>query len=612
MAIFIQQKYWNTMKAFFSNIAPLVILVLFGSLHGFSRGTELDFPLDTLAFNDKFNNRMYAQFDADGHLHVFYSSQTGSNAATRNIYYATDLSGEFETVQLTQTNRMENYPVFVIDQEGVIHLIYVATDDNGYWRAVYRNNSTGQFSDPVYVSYPFNNVATPYLDVDADGIVHLGYNSNNTPGTNYAYYGWYDPATGELGSPHLLSQSNTSGENEVKVKADLNGNIHVVYRDGNLSTGYLRYFNNVSGSLQEIPHDVTGFASYPELLVDSDGVVYIFYRLLSDNRIYLMQYTDGVLGAPEPITPPNSGNPTQYRFASFDEMGNLFFTYANSVTTADVGFFLVHGKPGNLSDPKLIWNFEPGAYLSRNSNGVTARGNGEIATFLAVSTTRDGTVVADIFYKRGFMYGQGPTLQLLTDTLDFGILQPGVEVSRNLVVSNQGQETLLIDGFDITAEIMNWFTLDASFPLSINPMDTLSISISCTMDEAAAIESATLLLHNNSTNAPTAEVTLLMDISTNAGTIPDHDNELQLRIFPNPVTEQSRLEIFSPSAAGATIFLYDALGRRILDSETGNLNPNAWNDVSDVLNHLEKSSQPGMFFLRVEQDGRRQTIRLIR
>ncbi len=63
----------------------------------------LPFPEDTIAYNDRFNNRQWVQFDADGNIHVTYTGQYGTAGHTRDIYYANNINGNFETVKVTDT-----------------------------------------------------------------------------------------------------------------------------------------------------------------------------------------------------------------------------------------------------------------------------------------------------------------------------------------------------------------------------------------------------------------------------------------------------------------------------------------------------------------------------
>jgi len=491
------------------NINLLFVVFAFSlfPVYGTSLEGELDLPLDTLVYNDMFNNRIYSQFDSDGNLHVFYSGLVGSDASTRDIYYANNVSGEFEITQITETNRGENYPVFALDKNDVIHLVYISTDDEGYWRVVYHNNLEGDFSDPVYLTQSYSNVALPYMDVDIEGIVHFVFSSNNDdPVPNYIYYNWYDPWEEELGSPLLLGQSNPSGENEARIGIDPDNHIHIVYRNQNLSNGFLKYFNNTSGDLEEVTHNEAGQISYPELLINEDGSVYLVYRLLADGRLYFMQYQQEEFSDPVPMIPPESGNPMNYRFSDFDDNGNLFLAYTNSSSANDAprGYFLVHGKPNNLSEPALVWDIDPDVYVLRNNIGVTARGNGEIAIFFGAGGVRNSVVVSDIFFKKGIIYDQDPEITVTPASLNFELVNTGETVSKEITIGNAGFSELIIEQMDIDHAD---FWHEASVPFSIDPGESETIEISFSPGEVGEYEGV-MTINSNATNDPSVEVGL--------------------------------------------------------------------------------------------------------
>jgi hypothetical protein len=87
-----------------------------------------------------------------------------------------------------------------------------------------------------------------------------------------------------------------------------------------------------------------------------------------------------------------------------DDESRLFIVYQSSATASGRGWYLVHGKDGIFSDTLRVDNLTP---TTRNTSCVVARGNGEIAVTYSPGGSRGGSVVCDIFMKRGKLQTTG-------------------------------------------------------------------------------------------------------------------------------------------------------------------------------------------------------------
>ncbi len=63
------------------------------------------FPADTIAWNERFNNRMFAAYDSQGKIHLTYTGHFGTDGSTREIYYVKE-----DTAMRTDTKRVQLLP----------------------------------------------------------------------------------------------------------------------------------------------------------------------------------------------------------------------------------------------------------------------------------------------------------------------------------------------------------------------------------------------------------------------------------------------------------------------------------------------------------------------
>ncbi len=467
----------------------------------------LPFPEDTIAYNDRFNNRQWVQFDEDGNLHITYTGQFGTAANTRDIYYVTDESGEFVETQVTDNGVNTNYSSFVFDEDGTMHMVYTQHDNNNNFQLVYQQKENGDFSDPVWITSG-DNKATPHIAIGSDNVVHFVY-YNFVPGqiSNYTYHITYELDTETIGTPTQLGNYSVdpSSENDIRVVVDSNNHAHVIYRDGSMFGGTLRYFNNTSGSMVEETTPVTESIVYPAMTIDHEDKLHIIVGRVSDNRIVYLTRDDEGFSTPVNATPPDIGNPLYYRSVDVDDEGRFYFTYHNTASNYPTGFFLVSGIEGSFEEPSLIWNDPEDNYLFGNTSSVAARGDGYVATFYAPSTSRDDEMVCDIFMKRGLLFTDlEPIIEVSPASLNFGTVEVNESHEMNLTIYNQGPVELNIQEFQFSDDVF-FSTIEG--PTTIPPFGNLLLPVVFTPEEPVDYQE-TMTILSDAANDPEVEISL--------------------------------------------------------------------------------------------------------
>jgi hypothetical protein len=199
----------------------------------------------------------------------------------------------------------------------------------------------------------------------------------------------------------FLSNGEASGDFQATLDVDSNGKVHIALTSGTtLLSGPLKYFNNVSGSFQEIPTGVSVNISYPRIRVDINNNVHIIYR--ASSTLYYINNVTGTFTSPVSITPPGQ-LPAGIQSLEIDDQNRLYTSYQSSQSASGKGFYLLFAENGVFNDTILIADLPP-EYVTRNSSQVVTKGNGDIAMFYAEGDVRNDTVICDIFMKRGNIY----------------------------------------------------------------------------------------------------------------------------------------------------------------------------------------------------------------
>ncbi len=361
-------------------------------------GFQIPFPQDTVAYNDRFNNRQSALFDSQGKLQIAYSGQIGTNSVTREIYYVTDSAGVLVTKQATNNTVDDNYPTIMLDRHDTPHICFLGRDASNLFQVQYTRLQNGTFTTPVFITQGGLNKATPWATMGRDSVMHFLYFTFAT-GTNHAYYRSYDLRNSMLSPEMQLTPAEVTGDFDGSVAIDTAGYVHIVVKSGSAFGGALKYFTNRTGTLVETPTGVSVNVNYPRVLVDRRNVVQILFRNSSTERLHIVNNAGGSFGTPTAITPAGQ-RPAGYHSFAVDAQNRLYAVYQSSVSASGRGWFLVHGKDGAFTDTIKVSDLPPG-YVTRNTSTVAARGNGDVAILYSPGASRSGNVVCDIFMQRG-------------------------------------------------------------------------------------------------------------------------------------------------------------------------------------------------------------------
>jgi hypothetical protein len=148
---------------------------------------QLNFPQDTIAYNDRFNNRQSVAFDSQGKVYIAYSSQIGTTSTTREIYYVTDSANAFSTKQVTANAVDDNYPTIVLDKNDNVHICLLGRDAGNLFQVQYTRLINGTFTQPRFITTGGLNKATPYCAIGRDSVLHFVYHTFPTSGTQNAF-----------------------------------------------------------------------------------------------------------------------------------------------------------------------------------------------------------------------------------------------------------------------------------------------------------------------------------------------------------------------------------------------------------------------------------------
>ena len=361
---------------------------------------QIPFTQDTIAYNNRFNNREFADYNSQGLLRLSYTSGLGTVSSYNEIYYVEeDALGNFSTMNLTNNVVDDNYSTLSIDQNDKVHISYESRDPNDF-QVMYTNNVSGTFAAPIAITQGGLNKATPFGKIGPDSVMHFVYYTY-TNGSDNCYYRNYDLRTSALGPETFLTNGEASGDFQATLDIDSNGKVHIAAVSGTtLLSGPLKYFNNFSGTFQEIPTGVSASVSYPRIRVDSNNKVHIIYR--ASSRLYYVNNVSGTFTTPVTISPVGQ-LPAGIQSLEIDDQNRLYTTYQSSQSASGKGFYLLFAENQVFEDTILIADLPP-EYVTRNSSQVVTKGNGDIAMLYAEGDVRNDTVICDIFMKRGNIY----------------------------------------------------------------------------------------------------------------------------------------------------------------------------------------------------------------
>ncbi len=218
---------------------------------------QLNFPQDTVAYNERFNNRQTVVLNAEGRLHISYTGQLGTNSATREIYYATESADSFVTMKVTNNSVDDNYSTLSLDRSGFVHVGFLGRDAGKLFQVQYSRLLNGSFTAPRFITQGGLNKATPYSSIGKDSVVHFVY-FTFTDGSDSVYYRKLNLRDSSISPQRTLTVGETSGDFDMGVATDTSGFVHIAVKSGSVFGGPLKYYSDKSGQLAEMPTGVSG------------------------------------------------------------------------------------------------------------------------------------------------------------------------------------------------------------------------------------------------------------------------------------------------------------------------------------------------------------------
>lgn len=514
------------MKILYFLLLPVVLLA-----------QQIPFPQDTIAYNDRFNNRQYAAFDLSGKIQIAYSGQIGTNSTTCEIYYAKENNdGSFTTINITNNSYNENYPTLSIDQNNKTHIGFVARDDVNY-QVKYVNNVSGTFTNPIYITTGGLNKAVPFSKIGPDSVMHFVYFTNEV-GQDYVYYRSFRLKDSLLSPEITLAPGEMVGDFDATLDVDASGFVHIV-----LKSSGLKYFTNISGTFTEVPTSVTGNISYPRIKFDKQQNPVIVYRS-SDSKLYITKKSGSSFTTPLALTPAGQLPSGQVHIA-IDDSNYVYLTYQSSQAASGKGFYLIYGKDDTFSDTLNLGAPTEG-YVTRNSSQTIAKGKGDIAIFYSPGGMRNGQAACDIFMKRGNIFNPTPV-----ELKSFTALVQGNNVILNWSTSTEKNNY----GFDVERKAVNGNWNKAAF---INGNGTSVSENYYSFSDAVPGKGKYSYRLKQLDFDGSFEYSNTIEVETG---VPGSFSLAQN--YPNPFNPSTVIDYSLPYASNMELSLYDILGNKI-------------------------------------------------
>ncbi len=360
---------------------------------------QLSFQTELLIQDTMFNNPVSVAVDAGGAVHLAYTSQFGTNSDSKEVWYATNATGEWEYNQITDNNVREEFPYLMIDSSGVLHLTFHTGIPAGN-RVRYTNSAIRPLidageADLINITPDTDSYILPKIDVDADGVVHFVFQTQRFGGPrNDIVYTTWDAQNG-VGPLRFLT-SNAAIENREPVLAiGPDGVVHIAYEEGNgIFANPLVYQNNntPTGDFQTVGTGLFVNVARVGILADSTGKVTIGFR--NDDTFAIIESNGAGFTPMQDLTARG-----QFRAAFYDKFAlgpddKRYFAFCHNITAlAQPGVYLIAETDTGFTDPIRMEGVSPQSYVSA-SPSVGA--DGTIAVGYTFSDFRT-TVVADLY-----------------------------------------------------------------------------------------------------------------------------------------------------------------------------------------------------------------------
>jgi hypothetical protein len=435
-------------------------------------GQQLILTQDTISDKSSFNYNPFVIKDSGDKIHLVYTNQFESSVNSKDIFYTEEEADSFRTINLTNNEKEENYPCISLDKKENAHITFLGKDTTfNVFQIEYINNVNGYFTEPVYLTFDGMNKTTPVSIISPDSVLHVVYFTYTFSG-NGIFYIRYNLKTGNIVNPYFLGSGETDGEYNISMALDKNGKVHIVFKTGDVDGGELKYFVATNWKINEIHLNIKQRIVSPKILVDVFNKIYILYKDVDDNRLYLLSNQKGYFDEPLTLTPLYQ-NPFCFNNFSIDGKNRLYFVYQSKDSSGNSGIFLVHGSVRKFSEPIQVQRFKNGD-ITANSTNIVASANGEISIIISETNPWGENSNSDLILRKGRLLGNA-IAQIEKKLLVFEPTKL-MDTSRILLkIKNSGKIKLKVFSPLIYSDI---FSIEMTDTLYIEPDSVKTIGIS--------------------------------------------------------------------------------------------------------------------------------------
>lgn len=199
---------------------------------------------------------------------------------------------------------------------------------------------------------------------------------------------------------------------------------------------------------------------------------------------------------------------------------------------------------------------------------------------------------------------EGPIIQAVESSLDFGNVYPGFSISKTLTLKNSGNKELLIQAMNLSIDA---FKVDEIYPISLQADDFFEVSVEFLPVQVQDYD-AVLEFVSNALNNDDILITLKGRGDPVLATEPIK-NPSGLGLYPNPVTKGSILRFTSLKSGRVEALLYDSRGSLLHILFSGQKEPGT---------HLLEAGSyfpglpPGLYFIRLLHPQGATTLKVVK
>ncbi|MCC5785665.1 MAG: hypothetical protein JJU33_03070 [Phycisphaerales bacterium] len=360
---------------------------------------QLSFDTELLIQDTMFNNPVTVVVDADGVVHLAYTSQFSTNSDSKEVWYATNATGEWEYNQITDNNVREEFPYLMIDSAGVLHLTFhtgiPAGNQVRYTNSAIRPLTDAGEADLINITPDTDSYIFPKIDVDADGVVHFAFQTQRFGGIqDDVVYTTWDAVNG-VGPLNFLTNNAALQHREPAIAIGPDGVVHIAYEEGNgIFANPLVYVNNdtPTGDFQTVGTGLFANVSRIGILADSTGKITIGFR--NEDTFAIIESNGAGFTPMQDLTARG-----QFRAAFYDKFAlgpddKRYFAFCHNIgSLAQPGVYLVAETDTGFTEPIRMQGDAPQSNVSAS---VSVGQDGTIAVGYTFSDFQT-TVVADLY-----------------------------------------------------------------------------------------------------------------------------------------------------------------------------------------------------------------------